>query len=43
VVHGEPQAAQALAERLQHTLGWRTAIPEHGEAVHWPDLARERA
>lgn len=43
VVHGEPQAAQALAERLQHTLGWRAAIPEHGEAVHWPDLARERA
>jgi metallo-beta-lactamase family protein len=31
VVHGEPQAAEALAGTLRARAGWQVAIPEYGE------------
>ncbi|MGI9132912.1 MAG: MBL fold metallo-hydrolase RNA specificity domain-containing protein, partial [Rhodoferax sp.] len=34
VVHGNPQAADALRLRIQHELGWRAMVPEHGAT--WP-------
>jgi metallo-beta-lactamase family protein len=33
VVHGEPEAADALRTRIADTLGWRVRVPEHGERV----------
>ncbi|MFI5396012.1 MAG: MBL fold metallo-hydrolase RNA specificity domain-containing protein [Candidatus Binatia bacterium] len=33
VVHGEPQAAQALAETLRGRLGWNAAVARDGETV----------
>ena len=33
LIHGEPQAQQAFAERIQAGLGWPTHIPELGETV----------
>ncbi len=36
VVHGEPSAAQALAELLRQQLGWQVSVPEHGQVVPWP-------
>ena len=33
VVHGEPPAAAALRGRLDHSLGWTTAVPTLGERV----------
>lgn len=33
VVHGEPGAAQALAERVRGELRWRAHLPEHAETV----------
>ncbi|MHA3902453.1 MBL fold metallo-hydrolase RNA specificity domain-containing protein [Castellaniella sp. WN] len=42
VVHGEPEAAQVLADRLHQRLGWRVTIPEYGQVAHWPDLPRDR-
>ncbi|QEA12688.1 MBL fold metallo-hydrolase RNA specificity domain-containing protein [Comamonas flocculans] len=33
VVHGEPQAAQALQARIHAELGWRAELPEHGQSV----------
>ncbi len=36
VVHGEPEAAQVLADRLRQKPGWRVTIPEHGQTAHWP-------
>ena len=33
VVHGEPAAAAALRDRLDHELGWTTAVPALGERV----------
>lgn len=33
VVHGEPSAAQALADRLDHQLGWCAVVPRHRERV----------
>ena len=38
VVHGEPSAAQALAELLQQQLGWQVSVPERGRVVPWPDF-----
>ena len=32
-VHGEPDAAQALAARVRTELGLGTAVPQHGEVV----------
>ncbi|MBV6415680.1 MAG: Ribonuclease [Steroidobacteraceae bacterium] len=37
VVHGEPPAAEALAEHLGQQPGWRVTVPALGEAVNWPD------
>ncbi|MGQ0709122.1 MAG: MBL fold metallo-hydrolase [Rhodoferax sp.] len=34
VVHGEPLAADALRARIEHGLGWRAMVPEHGSV--WP-------
>lgn len=34
VVHGEMQASDALRARIQHELGWRALVPEHGST--WP-------
>lgn len=33
VVHGEPDAAQALSDRIRKDLGWTVAIPVLGERV----------
>jgi len=34
VVHGEPASADALRQRIEHTLKWRTVIPQHDSI--WP-------
>ena len=34
VVHGEPEASDALRQRIHHSLGWRALVPEHGST--WP-------
>ncbi len=31
LVHGEPEAQDALAERIRTELGWNVEIPEHGQ------------
>jgi len=31
IVHGEPEASQALAQKIQQTLHWQTVIPKFGE------------
>ena len=36
IVHGEPQASDALRQRIQETFGWPVRVPEHMETV---DLA----
>ena len=33
VVHGEPDAADALRIRIKDELGWTVRVPQHGEAV----------
>jgi metallo-beta-lactamase family protein len=33
VVHGQPSAAKALAERLRAELGWLAVLPDDGEVV----------
>ncbi|MFJ9898282.1 MBL fold metallo-hydrolase RNA specificity domain-containing protein [Streptomyces sp. NPDC091280] len=33
VVHGEPEAAEALRERIDRTLGWTAVVPRSGERV----------
>ncbi|WP_239456611.1 MBL fold metallo-hydrolase RNA specificity domain-containing protein [Nocardioides solisilvae] len=33
VVHGEPEAAQALADRLADELDWNAVVARHGEKV----------
>jgi metallo-beta-lactamase family protein len=33
VVHGEPDASDALRCRIQDELGWRVRVPQHGETV----------
>ena len=33
VVHGEPDAADAMRVAVQEQLGWRVRVPQHGEAV----------
>ncbi len=33
VVHGEPQAADRLAQRIHHELGWCAVVPRFGERV----------
>ena len=34
VVHGDRQASDALRSRIEHDLGWRAMVPEHGST--WP-------
>lgn len=34
VVHGNMEASDALRTRIQHQLGWRAVVPEHGST--WP-------
>jgi metallo-beta-lactamase family protein len=34
VVHGERSASDALRMRIEHELGWRALVPEHGST--WP-------
>ncbi len=34
VVHGDMQASDALRGRIEHDLGWRAMVPEHGST--WP-------
>jgi metallo-beta-lactamase family protein len=34
VVHGEPEASDALRQRIEHDLKWRAVVPEHGST--WP-------
>ena len=34
IVHGEPGPADLLRQRIQHELGWRATVPEHGS--NWP-------
>jgi len=33
LVHGEPEASQALAAKIHDVLGWKTTIPEHQQTV----------
>jgi metallo-beta-lactamase family protein len=33
VVHGEPDASAALAERIRADLGWTAVVPRHSEIV----------
>ena len=33
VVHGEPEASDALRSRIADELGWRVRVPQHGERV----------
>lgn len=34
IVHGEPKAAEGLAEIIQNRLGWPVAIARDGETIH---------
>jgi metallo-beta-lactamase family protein len=34
VVHGEPEASDALRQRIERDLSWRALVPEHGST--WP-------
>lgn len=34
VIHGDMEASDALRGRIQHELGWRALVPEHGAT--WP-------
>jgi hypothetical protein len=40
VVHGEPEAAQTLADKLRQRFGWRVDIPEQGQVAGWPETSR---
>ncbi len=42
VVHGEPDASAALAERIRTTLHWKTCVPELGEQVNLGDVGSPR-
>jgi metallo-beta-lactamase family protein len=33
LVHGEPDAAEALRDRIDQTLGWTAVVPRSGERV----------
>jgi len=35
VVHGEPEASDALRCRIQDELGWKVRVPQHGETVEF--------
>lgn len=42
VVHGETDAALALAGKLGAMPGWNVAVPEPGATVQWPVQVQER-
>jgi metallo-beta-lactamase family protein len=33
ITHGEPKAADAFRQKLQHRFGWRAEIPEYRESI----------
>jgi metallo-beta-lactamase family protein len=33
VVHGEPDAAEALAKRVRTELGWEASVPDYRERI----------
>ena len=33
ITHGEPEASDALRRRIEETLGWPAAVPEHAERI----------
>ena len=33
VVHGDPQPAAALTERIREELGWRASVPEYRHRI----------
>jgi metallo-beta-lactamase family protein len=35
IVHGEPDATDALRVRIEHTLGWTCTVPEYLETFDW--------
>lgn len=37
IVHGEPDASDALRRRITEELGWRCTVPLHGDTANWPD------
>lgn len=38
VVHGEPQASDALRIRIEEQLGWPARVPQAGERLRLQDL-----
>ena len=40
IVHGEPDAADALRLRVQRELGWDAHVPEHLESIELPPATR---
>ena len=32
IIHGEIGASDALRKRIEHELGWRALVPEHGSS-----------
>jgi metallo-beta-lactamase family protein len=41
IVHGEPEASDALRKRVKNELGWDVCAPEHGQVAM--DFAREQS
>ena len=33
LVHGEPEAAHALEQRIEKKFGWEVRVPQHGEKM----------
>ena len=31
IVHGEPQASEAMRSRIDHELGWNAVVPRQGQ------------
>jgi metallo-beta-lactamase family protein len=31
--HGEPEAAQAMAEHIRESFGWNVTVPQYGQTV----------
>jgi metallo-beta-lactamase family protein len=36
VTHGEPPAAEALRQRIEHELGWKVTVPDHLQSFDLP-------
>ena len=37
ILHGEPEASDALRLRIKRQLGWRARVPEHLEKISLED------